>query len=140
MKNITIRHNKHYTSVLFNTNSPEVYKEAVEAAEKLSQQNIYNVIKPSSKGFNQFVEKFKPFDKIKNRESFSIFGVKFEYINDSKTDDAIWYKRIGLQRCYKTGSGKLEIKTKTEVVGYAEDYSNLIEDVFTGITGELLYF
>ncbi len=130
MKNVTVRHNKNYDSVLINNNSVEAYKEAVEVAKKLDLP----VIRITRKAYKQYIDQFKPFDKIKNRESFTIFGVKFEYIKDSETDDAIWYKRTGLKYDYK----KRKLVVEPTIIGYAEDYSNLIEDVFLGVTGSLL--
>ena len=51
MKNVTVRHNKNYDSVLINNNSVEAYKEAVEVAKKLdttteirpTQKNLQSV-------------------------------------------------------------------------------------------------
>ena len=133
MKNVTVRHNKNYDSVLINNNSVEAYKEAVEVAKKL---DTTTEIRPTQKTYNQYIEQFKPFDKIKNRESFTIFGVKFEYVKDSETDDAIWYKCTGLKYDYK----KRKLAIEPTMVGYSEGYSDLLEDVFRGVTGSLLYF
>ena len=73
MKNVTVRHNKNYDSVLINNNSVEAYKEAVEVAKKL---DTTTEIRPTQKTYNQYIEQFKPFDKIKKPRKFYNFRSK----------------------------------------------------------------
>ena len=55
MKNVTVRHNKNYDSVLINNNSVEAYKEAVEVAKKL---DTTTEIRPTQKTYNQYIERY----------------------------------------------------------------------------------
>lgn len=88
-KPITVRHNKHYTSILINTINKETILEASKLRNELPDE--YCVVKPTKKAWQQFHElshEEQLMRKTKVGDTFEILGVKFKVI-EQKPDSQV---------------------------------------------------
>lgn len=82
MKNITIRHNKHYTSVLINRIKSA--QDLLDAFQAVRQVEGLAVAKPSQKGWQSYetaVNETELKQKTPVGESFKIFGCPFKVLD-----------------------------------------------------------
>lgn len=123
MTNYTLRKNKHYTTITINSINRKTLVAAETEKQRLLDQDVVVVVKPSKRALEKYVEDYKPDVKMADTPAghiFDIMGVCFKVI---KKDE----KMITIAQ------GKDTFMTP---VGY----NSLIEEVYNGVTGGLLYF
>ena len=130
MKEISLRHNKNYTTVFINVINRKNFLEAIAVSEK---QAGATVIKPSKKGMAGYKAVYKDdllMEQTNVGHSFEIMGIVFTVIEKGDT---------GVTLAYSYYNNNLERVVKTKVrMFYGQ---SLIEDVFTAVTsGGLLFF
>lgn len=135
-KPITIRHNKHYTSVLINTISKETILKASKLRNELPDE--YCVVKPTKKAWQQFHELSREeqlMRKTKVGDSFEILGVKFKVLKqkpDSRVNGNIELSYMNYHNW--DGSSEEEIFS----IFYEQ---SLLEFIYQNLTkGDLMLF
>lgn len=135
-KPITIRHNKHYTSVLINTINKETILEASKLRNELPDEHC--VVKPTKKAWQQFHElscEEQLMRKTKVGDSFEILGVKFKVLKqkpDSRVNGNIELSYMN----YHNWDGSSE----EEIFGIFYEQS-LLEFIYKNLTkGDLMFF
>lgn len=130
MKEITVRHNKNYTTVFINVINRKNFLRAVDVSKK---EVGPTVIKPSKKSIPDYKTVYKEdllMKQTKIGHSFEIMGVVFTVVEKS-------HKDITLEYSYYDNSLERDVKTKVTMF-YGQ---SLLENVFTAVTnGDLLFF
>ncbi|WP_347284093.1 hypothetical protein [Lactobacillus taiwanensis] len=130
MKEITVRHNKNYTTVFINVINRKNFLRAVDVSKK---EVGATVIKPSKKSIPGYKTVYKEdllMKQTKIGHSFEIMGVVFTVVEKSHRD-------ITLEHSYYDNSLERDVKTKVTMF-YGQ---SLLENVFTAVTnGDLLFF
>lgn len=130
MKEITVRHNKNYTTVFINVINRKNFLRAVDVSKK---EVGSTVIKPSKKSISDYKTVYKEdllMKQTKIGHSFEIMGVVFTVVEKSHRD-------ITLEHCYYDNGLERDVKTRFTVF-YGQ---SLIEEVFASVTnGTLLFF
>lgn len=123
MKNYTLRKNKHYTAITINSINRKSLIVAETEKQRLLDQGVVVAVKPSKRALEKYVDDYKPDVKMVDTpvgHIFEIMGVCFKVIEHD-------------EKMITVTQGKDTFMTP---VGY----NSLIEEVYNGVTGGLLYF
>ncbi|MHB9953671.1 hypothetical protein [Ligilactobacillus murinus] len=126
MKEITVRKNKSYTSILINVASRKNFLQAYELQKELKTKGVNSVVKPSKQGAESYLNVYKPVQRMQETpvgHHFEIMGVAF--------------KKLKREYDHLT---KLELTSENNVRVDVSNNSSLIEDVYHAVTGGLLFF
>lgn len=119
MKEISIRHNKYYDTIMIN----HITRNNLLEANKQAKEHICaTVVKPSKKAWETYQAEYRESTVLASaakRKQFSIMGVTFTMLDKRDRD-------------YKIKSGN--------DIFYLLKSQSLIEDIYKRVTGNLLFF
>lgn len=119
MKEISIRHNKNYDTIMINHITRN---NLLEANKQAQEQKRATVVKPSKKGWETYQIEYRESAVLASAakgKQFSIMGVTFTMLDKRDRD-------------YKIKSGN--------DIFYMFQGQSLIEDIYKRVTGSLLFF